>query len=68
MDMKDRDFTSVARSVVETAIGEHLDATPLEDPDAGNDPRAVVWRVAGLADYAAIGLGRQGCLLRCGKQ
>lgn len=39
--MKDRDFTSIARSVVERAIGEHLNGTPLEDPNAGKDIKAV---------------------------
>lgn len=29
---KDHDFTTVARRVVEQAIGEHLDGTPLEKP------------------------------------
>jgi len=38
---KDRDFVTVARRVVEHAIGEHLDGTPLEDPDAGKNPAAV---------------------------
>lgn len=38
---KDRDFATVARRVVEKAIGEHLDGTPLEDPDAGKNPAAV---------------------------
>ena len=38
---KDRDFTIVARRVVELAIGEHLDGTPLVDPDAGKNPAAV---------------------------
>jgi hypothetical protein len=38
---KDRDFTVVARRVVEQAIGEHLDGTPLEDPNAGKNPAAV---------------------------
>jgi hypothetical protein len=38
---KDRDFTVVARRVVEQAIGEHLDGTPLENPDAGKNPAAV---------------------------
>jgi len=33
---KDHDFTTVARRVVEQAIGEHLDGTPLED--AGVNP------------------------------
>jgi hypothetical protein len=38
---KDRDFATVARSVVEQAIGEHLDGTPLEDLNAGKNPNAV---------------------------
>jgi hypothetical protein len=38
---KGRDFASIARNVVEKAIGEHLDGTPLEDPDAGKNPHAV---------------------------
>jgi hypothetical protein len=29
---KKRDFAEVARDVVEQAIGEHLDGTPLEPP------------------------------------
>src|SRR4029453_9415061 len=35
------DFTTVARRVVEQAIGEHLDGSPLADPDAGKNPAAV---------------------------
>ena len=35
------DFTVTARRVVEQAIGEHLDGTPLEDPDEGKNPAAV---------------------------
>jgi len=38
---KDHDFITVARRVVEQAIGEHLDGTPLEDPGAGKNPHAV---------------------------
>jgi hypothetical protein len=38
---KDHDFATVARRVVEQAIGEHLDGTPLEEPDAGKNPAAV---------------------------
>ncbi len=38
---KDHDFTTIARRVVEQAIGEHLDGTPLEDPNAGKNPHAV---------------------------
>jgi hypothetical protein len=38
---KDRDFFVAARRIVEHAIGEHLDGTALEDPDAGKNPAAV---------------------------
>ena len=37
----EHDFTVTARRVVEQAIGEHLDGSPLEDPDAGKNPAAV---------------------------
>lgn len=35
------DFTVIARRVVEQAIGEQLDGSPLEDPNAGKNPAAV---------------------------
>ena len=38
---KDHDFFTNARRVVEQAIGEHMDGTPLKDPDAGKNPAAV---------------------------
>lgn len=38
---KGRDFAAIARNVVEKAIEEHLDGTPLEDPNAGKNPAAV---------------------------
>ena len=38
---KDHDFTTVARRVVEQAIGEHLEGTPLDDPNKGKNPAAV---------------------------
>ena len=38
---KDHDFMTVARRVVEQAIGERLDGTPLADPHAGKNPAAV---------------------------
>lgn len=38
---KDRDFAVNAFRVVEQAIGEHMDGTPLEDPDSGKNPAAV---------------------------
>ncbi len=38
---KEHDFAVNAFRVVEQAIGEHMDGTPLEDPDAGKNPAAV---------------------------
>jgi hypothetical protein len=38
---RDHDFATTARRVVEQAIGEHLDGTPLENPDEGKNPHAV---------------------------
>ena len=38
---KDHDFATVARNVVEQAIGERLDGSPLPDSDAGKNPHAV---------------------------
>lgn len=37
----DRDFAVNAFRVVEQAIGEKMDGTPLEDPDAGKNKAAV---------------------------
>ena len=36
-----RDFMQVARDVVEHAIGEHMDGTPLEHPVDTRNPHAV---------------------------
>jgi hypothetical protein len=38
---RDHDFATVARRVVEQAIGEKLTGEPLDDPDAGKNPHAV---------------------------
>ena len=38
---KGRDFFANARRVVEQAIGEQMDGSPLENPDAGKNPAAV---------------------------
>lgn len=38
---KDHDFTQVAKRVVEQAIGEQWDGSPLQDKDAGKNPAAV---------------------------
>ncbi|MBI5282321.1 MAG: hypothetical protein HY858_11615 [Candidatus Solibacter usitatus] len=46
---KDHDFATIARSVVEKAIGEKLDGSPLSDPNAGKNPAAVaLGRLGGL--------------------
>ena len=37
------DFTVVARRVVEQAIGERLDGSPLPNPDEGKNPAAVAF-------------------------
>ena len=37
----EHDFTVVARRVVEQAIGEKLDGSPLKNPDEGKNPAAV---------------------------
>jgi hypothetical protein len=38
---KDHDFTTVARRVVEQAIGEKLNGQPLDAANAGKNPAAV---------------------------
>jgi hypothetical protein len=38
---KGHDFATVARSVVELAIGEKLDGSPLENPNAGKSQAAI---------------------------
>jgi ribosomal protein S6E (S10) len=38
---KDHDFATNARRIVEQAIGEKLDGSPLDDPNAGKNPAAV---------------------------
>ena len=38
---KDHDFTTVAKRVVEQAIGEQWDGSPLPDKNAGKNPAAV---------------------------
>lgn len=39
--MPKKDFWQVAQRVVEQAIGEQMDGTPLPDPNAGKNPAAV---------------------------
>lgn len=38
---KERDFTVIARGVVEHAIGQRLDGSPLENLDEDKNPHAV---------------------------
>jgi hypothetical protein len=38
---RDHDFTTIARRVVEQAIGERLDGSPLPDPTEAKNPHAV---------------------------
>ena len=46
---KDHDFMTVARRVVEQAIGEKLDGSPLDNPDEGKNPHAVaLGRMGGM--------------------
>jgi hypothetical protein len=66
---KDHDFMTVARRVVEQAIGEHLDGTPLEDPHAGKNPAAVALGKlggpkGGLARAAALSPAKRKAIAR----
>jgi len=38
---RDHDFATIARNVVEHAIGERLDGSPLPEADTGKNPAAV---------------------------
>ena len=51
---KDHDFTTIAKRVVEQAIGEQWDGSPLPDKDAGKNPAAVaLGRLGGAKGGAA---------------
>jgi len=51
---KEHDFMTIARRVVEQAIGEKLDGSPLEDPNAGKNPHAVaLGRMGGMKGVKA---------------
>lgn len=51
---KDHDFSTIARGVVEQAIGEKLDGSPLPDPNEGKNPAAVaLGRLGGQKGGAA---------------
>jgi hypothetical protein len=51
---KAHDFTTIAWRVVEQAIGEKLDGSPLDDPNQGKNPAAVaLGRLGGAKGGAA---------------
>ena len=51
---RDHDFATLARQVVEQAIGEKLTGEPLDDPNAGKNPAAVaLGRLGGAKGGAA---------------
>jgi hypothetical protein len=77
--IKDRDFSVIARHVVEQTIGEKLDGTPLDDPDAGKNPHAVALgklggakggkaRAANLTKRKLKAIGKKGAEARWGKK
>ncbi len=43
---------TVAPRVVEQAIGEHLDGTPLDDPNAGKNPAVALGKLGGAKGAA----------------
>jgi hypothetical protein len=51
---KDHDFMAIGRRVVEKAIGEKLSGEPLDDPNAGKNPRAVARGKAGGVKGGAV--------------
>jgi hypothetical protein len=72
---KDRDFSVIARLVVEHTIGEKMDGTPLDDTSAGKDPHAVALGAKGGKARAANrtkrelkAIGRKGAKARWGKK
>lgn len=65
------DFTVTARRVVEQAIGEKLDGSPLDDPHAGKNPAAVALGKlggpkGGLARAASLSAHRRKQIARAG--
>lgn len=73
------DFTVVARRVVEQAIGERLDGSPLPDPDAGKNPAAVALgklggpkggaaRAKALSEHKRQQIARKAAMARWGRK
>ena len=66
---KDHDFATVARRVVEQAIGEKLTGEPLDDPNAGKNPAAVALgklggAKGGMARAAALSPAKRKAIAR----
>lgn len=64
-----RDFMEVARGIVEHAIGEQMDGTPLDDPISGKNPQAVArgrlgGAKGGKARATALGARRRSAIAR----
>jgi hypothetical protein len=73
--VEDRDFSVIARQVVEQAIGEKMDGSPLDDPNAGKDPSAMALgakggkaRAANLTKRKLKQIGKKGAEARWGKK
>jgi hypothetical protein len=78
--VKDRDFATIARSVVEQTIGEKLDGTPLDEPKPDTrNPAAVALsklgaskggkaRAAALSDRKRKAIAKKAAAARWGKQ
>jgi hypothetical protein len=72
---EDRDFSVIARLVVEQAIGEKMDGSPLDDPNAGKDRNAMALgakggkaRAANLTKRKLKAIGKKGAAARWGKK
>jgi hypothetical protein len=77
--IKDHDFTTVALNIVQRTIGEKIDGSPLDDPDAGKNPHAVAMgklggakggkaRAANLSARKLKAIGKKGAEARWGKK
>jgi hypothetical protein len=71
----DRDFSAIALHVVEQTIGEKLDGSPLEDPNAGKDRHAMALgakggkaRAANLTKRKLKEIGKKGAAARWGEK
>ncbi|MGI8741056.1 MAG: hypothetical protein ACR2NN_00520 [Bryobacteraceae bacterium] len=56
---KYHDFTTVARRVVEQAIGDKMDGSPLDDPHKGKNPASVALAACGKGKVSESGPGEK---------